>query len=390
MAGKQASEGNADRGESIVSMSTMKTAVGDIDTMTISPKGDTEVEVGEADEGDQNGVQINDKVGAREGAPADKGGDGEAAEGEEGNANLSDEVGDRPKKKPFKATRDGRINALTGKLRETERTAEDYRRELEEERAKRAAIENEKRLSDYAAVMHYSDKLKADERELIRELKDAKDKADTEKEAEIQSKLSDVQGRKREAEAWVNNNKPPEAPPKKEATAEQPAPKEQPRPKVTYQGEAARWVQENPWFNEGTPDYDPDLSTYARNFATGLEIRLKRAGNEAAIGSKDYFAAIDNHMRQAFPDAFGDDDDGDEPPAETPPPRGNGIAPARSSGGQPARTGQPANPNKVVLTQEQREVAHGMILRHPDGRSFSPREKEIAYAKSLVSLKKGA
>ena len=378
------------RGESVVSMSTMKTAVGDIDTMTIAPKGETEVDIGEADEGDQNGVQINDKVGARKEAPENDGGDGDTEGGEEENRNLSDDVGDKPKKKPYKATRDGRINVLTGKLRDSERTAEDYKRELEEERAKRTALAEEKRVSDYAAVMHYSDKLKADERELIRELKDAKDKADTEKEAEIQSKLSDVQGRKREAEAWVSNNKPPEVSKKEPAPAEaKTEAREQPRQKVTYQGEAARWVKENPWFADGSPDHDPDLAAYAKNFATTLEIRLKRAGNEKGIGSKEYFDLIDNHMRQAFPDAFGDGgDDGEE--EEAPPPKGNGMAPVRSTGAAPAKGAQPStNPNRVVLSQEQREVAHSLIMRHPNGTSLSAREKEIEYAKNL-RLKKGA
>jgi hypothetical protein len=51
----------------------------------------------------------------------------------------------------------------------------------------------------------------------------------------------------------------------------------------------------------------------------------------------------------------------------------------------------PANPNTIRLSQEQREVAHALILKHPNGQSYTTREKEVAYAKGLrLNNRKGA
>ena len=394
---KQSQQSEADRGESIVSMSTTKTAVGEIDTLTVAPKGDVEVDTGE--EGNEGGVVVTDKVAARQDAE----GDGGEGEGGEENRNLSDDVGQKqkPAKKPFRKTRDGRINELTGRLRETERTADDYRTELEEERAKSARLEQEKKRSDHAAVSHWRDKLKADLASFTRELKDAKDRADTDKEAEIQAKMTETQVNLGQANGWLESNKLDGAAPTTEGEGAEPKPKTETRQaaqpqKVEYKGEAKRWVSENPWFEEGTADYDPVMAGEARDFATYLENRLVRVGNKAAIGSADYFELIDQHIRQAFPDRFGDEEgDGGQQDRQAengngqqPARRGSQVAPVRGASTTVQRT-EPAstNPNRIVLSQEQREVAHALILKHPDGRPFTPKEKEIAYARGM---RKGA
>lgn len=397
--------------DSNVSMSTTRTAIGDIDTITVAPQGETQVDLKEGDEGDQNGVQVTDKVAGRQEAAGDGGAADEDGDGQAANKNLADDVGQRQQiKKPFRKTRDGRINELTGKLRETERSAADYLRELAEERAKNGTLAREKDTAEYAAAMHYRDGLKSQKAMLTRQLKDAKDSADTNAEAEIQSKMSTVDADLSGADNWLraNADKDPsiKEKPKPESGAE--PEKTTPRQQQTqqapkYAGEAARWVSENGWFDAASADYDPDMAEYAKTYATGLEIRLKRAGNAAAIGSPDYFDLIDTHMRQAFSDSFGDPEDGEEekPAAAAAAngrglPRmqgGSGVAPVR--GAQPGvQRQQPAvssNPNQIRLSQEQREIAHSLILKHPNGTSMSPREKEIKYAEGLrQTQRKGA
>lgn len=388
--------------ESNISHTTTRTAVGDIDKITVSPKGDTQVDLEDRDEGDENGVQVTDKVAARE--DREEGGDGGAAdEGGDGapkNKNLTDDVGQRHAvKKPFRKTRDGRINELTREAREAQRTAEDYRTELEAERAKSAKLTEEKGKSDYAAVLHYRDKLKAEKSALTRQLKDAKDSADTAAESEIQSKMSTVDAELNGAENWVKSNEQPKqgAQPKEAPEPEVRAPAK-PQP-VQYTGETARWVSENPWFDAGSADHDPAMAEYARNYATYIETELKRVGNQKAIGTPDYFELIDKRMREVYADRFGGDEGGDEEPPAQPQrgglPRmqgGSNVAPARASQpGVSRQQPQGGNPNQVRLTQEQREIAHSLILKHPNGNSLTPREKEIKYAEGLrQTTRKGA
>lgn len=390
--------------ESNISHTTTRTAIGDIDTITVSPKGDTQVDLKDGDEGDENGVQITDKVAARE--DREEGGDGgatdEGGDGAPKNKNLTDDVGQRHAvKKPFRKTRDGRINELTREAREYERTAEQYRTELEAERAKNGTLAREKDTAEYAAALHYRDGLKAQKAMMTRQLKDAKDSADTAAEAEIQSKMSTVDADLSRAESWLGANAdkdPSEKKPAKPAAEPEARAPAKPQP-VQYTGETARWVSENPWFDAGSTDHDPAMAEYARNYATYIETELKRVGNQKAIGTPDYFELIDKRMREVYADRFGGDEGGDEEPAAQPQrgglPRmqgGSNVAPARASQpGVSRQQPQGGNPNQVRLTQEQREIAHSLILKHPNGNSLTPREKEIKYAEGLrQTTRKGA
>lgn len=392
MAKKSEKAEAAEQGESIITSTVQKTAMGEIDTMTVAPRGETTVDTGD-DEDTADKVVITDKVAAREAAES---GD------EKTDKNLQDDVGQKPKKK-FAQTRDGRIAGLT-------REKNEYLRELEELRGQKAKDDEEKQelrrgkmLSDHAAVEHYADALAAKMEAAERTHKDALDAGDTEKASKASKAMAELAAKQEQVKAWKSANPLPDEKAEAAEAAERSTRKTQAEEKKSVPAphpETQRWVAENPWFDEKAADYRPEMREEAQAFANLIETRLKRLGNAAAIGSRDYFDLIDKHMAQMFPDAYGaaaDDDEEDETPKPKTPaggiPRMNGasgVAPARSSatGRQPEPE---TNPNKISLNQEQREVAHALILKHPNGQPYTNREKEVAYARGLKqTTQKGA
>ena len=361
--------------------------MGEIDTMTVAPRGETVVDIGEDD---GTGVQIADKVSAREQEPpppAD--GDDDAPEG---NRNILDDVGQKKKGKPFNKTRDGRIAELTRRNSQSESEKAALLAELEELRGGMSAVEREKKKSDYAAVQHYADNIALKRKEAQREHKEALDAGDTEKASAAAAMMADLAAKSAQVEEWKARNGDPTAEPDAEKKPD--APKPQTRQVAAPPPETAAWIAANPWFDSSKPDYDASMREEAQAFAQLLEARLKRVGNAQAIGSREYFDLIDRHMQETF---GGGDDGGEEevaPPARGAPPRmsqGSGVAPVRSNATGRTADDAPANPNAVRLSVEQREVAHALILKHPNGTPYSTREKEVAYAKGLrLNNRKGA
>jgi hypothetical protein len=363
--------------------------MGEIDTLTVAPRGETVVDIGEDD---GTGVQIADKVARaeQEPPPADgKDGDDDAPDG---NRNLLDDVGVKKKGKPFNKTRDGRIAELTRKNSQSESEKAALLAELEELRGGKESLEREKAKSDRAAVLHYADNLALKRKEVQREHKDALDAGDTEKASKAAAEMAEIAAKQAQVDAWkANNPEPKEGEPEPKA-----APREAEKPKqqqAPAHPETAAWIAANPWFDQAKPEFDQARREEAQAFAQLLEARLRRAGNAQAIGSRDYFDLIDRHMQEAFGGEA--DDDEEEVTTQRPaPPRmtpGSGVAPARSNATGRAAEEAPANPNSVRLTAEQREVAHALILKHPNGQSYSTREKEVAYAKGLrLNNRKGA
>lgn len=377
----------AERGESIISSETQKTATGEIDTLTVAPRGETVVDIGDDDGA---GVQVADKVSPRESEPPPADGEDDAPEG---NRNILDDVGQKKKAKPFNKTRDGRIAELTRDKHRSESEKAALLAELEELRGGMSAVEREKKKSDYAAVQHYADNIALKRKEAQREHKEALDAGDTEKASAAAALMAELAAKAAQVEDWKARNSDPTAEPDADAKPNAPkAPVRQAAPPPPP--ETAAWLAANPWFDQSKPEYDQGRREEAQAFAQLLEARLRRVGNAQAIGSREYFDLIDRHMQETF---GGAEDEGEEeaPPARPAPPRmsqGSGVAPVRSNAtGRAAEDAPPSNPNLVRLTEEQKEIAHALILKHPNGQSYSTREKEVAYARGLrVNNRKGA
>lgn len=99
---------------------------------------------------------------------------------------------------------------------------------------------------------------------------------------------------------------------------------------------ATKWQKDNSWFGS-----DDEMTS----FALGLHQKLVKQGVNPR--SDDYYEKINSRMRQVFPDAFDDVDEGDEPEETKPRRKTNVVAPATRS----------TAPKKIVLTQTQVALA---------------------------------
>ena len=99
---------------------------------------------------------------------------------------------------------------------------------------------------------------------------------------------------------------------------------------------ATKWQKDNSWFGS-----DDEMTS----FALGLHQKLVKQGVNPR--SDDYYEKINSRMRQVFPDAFDDADEGDVPEETKPRRKTNVVAPATRS----------TAPKKIVLTQTQVALA---------------------------------
>lgn len=58
------------------------------------------------------------------------------------------------------------------------------------------------------------------------------------------------------------------------------------------------WMAKNTWFNEGSRDYDPELSSIAKDMSSRMDNELIRRGQGDAIGSPRYLQELDYHLNQ--------------------------------------------------------------------------------------------
>ena len=192
-----------------------------------------------------------------------------------------------------------RIDKLTKKAREAERreqAAVEYARGVQ---AEAEQMKQRAQTLDSGYVAEFGDRVEAQLSQAKRELKEAMDLGDTEKQVEIQAKLSRLsieeeraqshkaqrERLKQEMEArGVNPNQPrmPQPPPR------QPAPPPRPDPK------AEQWAEKNTWFGEDEPMTLTSFSIHRKLMEEGFDPK-----------TDSYYNEIDNRMKETFPRKFG-------------------------------------------------------------------------------------
>lgn len=234
--------------------------------------------------------------------------------------------------------------------RAKERIAELARRAAEAE-AKAAQYENA--IRQYQQQLTTSGIQQVEQAELAlkselavakRELIEAKALGDYEKEAEatiriskLNSDLSTVEVYKANAMRQVQQQPQQQAP--------------QPQQGVQIDPRTAAWVEQNSWFNPKSPDYDAEMAAEAQHTARKLEVQLQREGKAHMIGSAEYFAVIDEHVRTQYPEMF----DAPAPKRKMPAmSAGKDVAPV----GRQTAAVQPAPKKSTVrLTADERDIA---------------------------------
>jgi hypothetical protein len=114
---------------------------------------------------------------------------------------------------------------------------------------------------------------------------------------------------------------------------------------------ASRWQRDNTWFGQ-----DPEMTS----FAYGVHQKLLQENGEDFASTDDYYKAIDNRMRQVFPDRFLEDDDSDDFYEESKPTRA--ATPKKLPVVAPAKRTSGSAPRKVQLTATQVALAKRLGL----------------------------
>jgi hypothetical protein len=206
---------------------------------------------------------------------------------------TSDEVDDYGKKVQ------SRIDKLTKRAREAERReqaavqyAQGVQRDAEQIRQKAQQI-------DSGYVAEYGDRVEAQVAQAKKELKEAMDLGDTEKQVDAQTKLSRLaieeeraashkaqrERLKQEMEARGVDPRQPQMP-------QQPYPQQRPTPRPP-DPKAEDWANRNEWFGQDEPMTLTSFSIHRKLMEEGFDTK-----------SDSYYSEIDKRMRETFPHKF--------------------------------------------------------------------------------------
>ena len=191
-----------------------------------------------------------------------------------------------------------RIDKLTKKAREAERrehAAVEYARGVQQEAEK---MRQKAQALDSGYVTEFGDRVEAQMAQAKKELKDAMDLGDVEKQVDVQAKLGRLaieeeraashkaqrERLRQEMEARGVNPNQPQMP---QQQPRQPAPPTRPDPK------AEEWADKNTWFGDDEPMTLTSFSIHRKLMEEGFDPK-----------SDSYYSEIDNRMRETFPHKF--------------------------------------------------------------------------------------
>jgi hypothetical protein len=290
-------------------------------------------------------------------------------------------------KKPKLSREEKRIETLTQRNRESETVAERLSRENDE---LKRGIETERQKGQQAhnaALVNFEQRVDLGIDSAKAALREAVSSGDVEAQIDATQRLGSLNVEKSRLDAWKASHpqgQPQQQQPQPQQPAQQP---QQQRQQLTP--EVRAFVSDNSWFNPQADDFNQSMHQVAVAEATKLEHRYRRQGNEDQIGSKAYFDAVLNAVRDEFPEEFDDDDDpvpAAQPNGGVPQmtrPNGSIATAARGAGGAPGGNGA-ASSNKVTLSKEERGMARQLAasgaLNKPNGQRPTDAEAERIYA----------
>ena len=168
------------------------------------------------------------------------------------------------------------------------------------ELAKRAEV------SDKAAITHYDTVLNRELEQASKEHSRALSEGDYESATEAQKKIAAATAKIEQAKSWEaqenwRNEQENIRRQQEQSLYEKQA---QEQEYIINQENNARlqnteaWVSKNPWYNEGSKDYNPDLFNKVEEFTEELEEYFHSRGESYLIGSGTYFKAIDKKVSE--------------------------------------------------------------------------------------------
>lgn len=272
---------------------------------------------------------------------------------------------DKPRQQPKVQKRIDRLTAELNGWRQ--------RAEAEAEEKARIAAERDRAVAAYqhantANFVNYEARIKTGLDQAKAKLAKAHAEGDPQAIADATAEVGRFSAEFGQIEQFKANR--PQAPARPTAPVRQPV-AEPPPAAPSPQVEA--WVKANPWFDQDSDDYDPEMAEEARAYATIIEQQ-----NPNNVGTKDYFAKIDRYMRAARPD---------HPHFKTPDRRPVSSVAGVSRMGNGA-LGAPPPSTRVTLTPDEQDMARRMgdVLRKPDGSKYSLQELYVMKARAKQEI----
>jgi hypothetical protein len=152
--------------------------------------------------------------------------------------------------------------------------------------------------------MYYEKSLEENENRLSKELKNAKEEGDVEKEIEIQRQLIDIGALKQtqrlsktinRRQPQVENYQPNLYPQQQPPLAPQQLNQQQ-----YYNEHEEEWLEDNPWANPQSPAYNPQLSNKFRELVEVSNMKLSYNNMSDFIGTREYFNILTEEMDKTF------------------------------------------------------------------------------------------
>ena len=235
-----------------------------------------------------------------------------------------------------------RIDKLTKKLRESERrekAAIDFAQGVQADSAK---IRQQADQINSGYMAEFGDRVESQMAEAKKALKDAMDLGDTEKQVEIQAKISRlaleeerVASHKAQRERLAEEMKARGVDPNQPQMPQQPQYPRQPAPPPPPDPKAEEWAENNEWFGKDEPMTLTSFSIHRKLVEKGID-----------PSSNEYYTEIDKQMRENFPHKFGDNKTQVSTPSQT-------VASANRGGPVMARKGTVRlTPSQVAIAKK--------------------------------------
>jgi hypothetical protein len=256
----------------------------------LSLEDELEIEI---DEGGHNERQPEEQPAPEPETPETDEEDDEPVE-EEASAESEDEEESDDKTKYGKRA-EKRIKRLVKQRKELEERLKALEDEKQKFQSEREELLGRSAESELAAVKQYGDRLKAQEREVLANLRDAKTNGDVDKEIEATDKLASIKAeslivKQYEEKAKSASTKRVSA----EETAEQPQ-----RSAPAPDRRAVQWQKRNAWF--GGQNQSEKIMTQA---AMVIHKELIDEGGYPDADPDEYYSELDARIRSEFPEKF--------------------------------------------------------------------------------------
>jgi hypothetical protein len=265
---------------------------------------------------------------------------------------------------------------------------QDQERRLEEAQAR---VEQ----SAHYSNVYYEQSLENDEKRILTELENAKENGDIKKEVYMQQRLAEIAAQRQTQllSKTLHKQQQPAPVNYQDPSYYQPQPVRQQAPINEHYED---FLEDNPWADPRSPEFDPNLRQEVNDFAMELDKNLKFKGQGNMIGTPEYFGALNNIMNEKYGgngnvnnDNQYDDNDyyEDNRVYEVAPvtKRGSSMADRYVSNNQNPGTNQRRN---ISLTKEEADIGAGLAptLSKIYGRRITTEEAIAEYYRQKMLI----